>query len=215
MPTKTHHFLPAPHVPWCDEHSPKRGGAFAECLACHCRELSRALSDIDMEIDPHPEPMMGSYYDTDCNPAGVVDRVKRYMRGEFGVRHNSYSDKLCKILLERIKDLSGNQANGFQLTALEEVKRLYTIVGGDLPSLVADDDKCNYCDKEAVFYNSGDRNCGKCKPSAIFKEEKVCCDAGASHQRVTKDYWYNHPKACSGDDCVTVILPVVCPHHRE
>lgn len=76
----------APHHPWCEEHSPSRGGNFASCLACECRELSRAISEVDRAIDPRPDPMGGSYYDSvDYNPAGVVDRVQRYVRGDFGL----------------------------------------------------------------------------------------------------------------------------------
>lgn len=70
-------------VPWCDEHSPTKSGSFGSCLACECRELTRALSEIDAALVPNYDPMQGSYFEVDYNPAGVVDRVKRHLRGEF------------------------------------------------------------------------------------------------------------------------------------
>lgn len=50
------------------------------CLKCACEEMSAALSQIDSFVDLEPAndggPNSVATYDLDCDPAGVVARVK-------------------------------------------------------------------------------------------------------------------------------------------
>lgn len=69
---------------FCFDHLQKRveGGGTAGCLHCGVLEHSRALSEIDCTItNPRPDEHgnRATMFDLDCDPKGVVERVKRYL----------------------------------------------------------------------------------------------------------------------------------------
>ncbi len=72
----------AVHVPWCADHAPERGGVFGQCLACACRRLSQALSQIDAAIDvdgKKDDPNYAALYDAFPVEDDVVKRVQSFV----------------------------------------------------------------------------------------------------------------------------------------
>lgn len=72
---------------FCDKHSKLKQtnpGTYGECLHCSALAMNFALSQIDTLINPIGNKEYGyiSLFDLDCSLAGVVERVKAFIKNK-------------------------------------------------------------------------------------------------------------------------------------